>query len=88
MWWNGQGLDRSIDDGHGNNWHFRVWSGISEQRIYFWDERKETTGVAVFKNNQTLHIRRIKDRMIKIAKDKSYRDGFLCEPSFPLEKFY
>lgn len=92
MWLQGQGLDRSIMDGDGRQWFFKIWHDTKEdseiQKIYFWDSKKEITGMVEFKNDQTLHIRRIKDRIIKLTRDKSYRDKFLCKLQFPIEKDY
>jgi len=92
MWWNGQNLDKLILDSEQNSWSFRIWHDFIDkiyvQRIYFWDSKKEITGLVEFKDHQTLHVKRLKDRMSKIAKEKSYRDKYLCDLKFPIEKYY
>ena len=75
-----------------NLWSFKIWHDFDGnnhiQRIYFCDSRKEITGMVEFKDDQILHLRRLKDRIIKLAKEKQYREKFLCELRFPIEKYY
>ena len=80
-WLRGQNLERPIVGPDGTTWHFLVWyghiGGVSLQRIYFWDEAKVTSGLLVLTDDQTIHVRRLKDRMRRLAKDPKYRGRFL-----------
>ncbi len=90
MWWDYQNLNipRKVKDGV--LWHFRVWhdhiEGVYTQRIFFWDNDYKLTGYLEFAGNQTLHVSKIKQRMNKIISNPDYRQKFLCELNFPLEK--
>jgi hypothetical protein len=92
MWWEDQTFNKQILDRDQNAWSFRVWHDFVDkiyvQRIFFWDAKKEITGLVEFKDHQTLHIKRLRDRMIKLAKEKSYRDIYVCDIKFPVEKYY
>jgi hypothetical protein len=91
MWWRGQNLDKPIVGPDGVRWHFRVWhdyeEGIYVQRLFFWNESMSKTGLAEFRG-QRLHIRQIKSRLAKIAKDPRYRKQFLRPLQFPLERHW
>ena len=92
MWWTGQNLDGPIYDKGGNPWYFRVWHDILDgneyQKIFFWNEDRSQTGVLELTNDQVLHVRKIKQRMAKLAKDPTYRSRFLKPLEFPIERFY
>jgi hypothetical protein len=92
MWWNGQNLDKPLTGPDGRNWHFRIWQGTVDgvlvQRIFFWDESGEETGLIELHGSQALHITKLKDRMIKLVRDESYRMQFLRELQFPLERYW
>ena len=92
MWWNDEYFDKKINDKNGRIWSFKVWTGpiggLHTQRIFFWDSEKEFTGILEFKDDQTIHLKRIKDRIKKLVKEKPYRDKFICPLKFPLENNY
>lgn len=83
MWCNDPSFDKIITDANGDKWSFRVLKDIKGakqiQQIYFWNNDKTVTGKVDFINDQVLHFRRLKDRLIKLAKEKEYRDKFLCD---------
>jgi hypothetical protein len=90
-WWTGQNLDRPIVGPDGTTWHFLVChgpvDGVHTQRIFFWDEAKRVTGLVELRGTAALHIKRIKDRMRKIARDERYRERFLRPLQFPLQRY-
>jgi hypothetical protein len=67
MWWRGQNLEKPVHDGAGRSWHFRVWSGFKGdqmvQRIYFWNTDRSHTGLFEVVGDQTVHVRKIKQRI-------------------------
>jgi hypothetical protein len=91
-WWRGQNLDRPIVGPDGTVWHFRVWAGhiggILSQRIYFWDEAKAESGLLDLVGEQTLHVRRLKDRIKRLARDREYRSKFIQPLDFPIERYW
>lgn len=90
MWWKGQNLDKPIIAKDGTEWHFLVWQnlvhGVHQEKIFFWDIDKKTTGIVELP--ESVHINKLKDRMKKIANDKMYRDKYICDLQFPIEKHY
>ena len=92
MWWTTQNLDNELTDKNGIVWVFRVWhdhiNGIYIQRIFFWTTTKDQSGVIEFKDDQTLHISKLKDRMIKITKNENYRNKFLIPRKHPVQDNY
>ena len=92
MWWNDEGFNKPITDKNGRLFSFKVWHGAIDkvylQRIFFWDSKKEITGMVEFKEDQTIHFKRIKDRLIKLVRNKEYRAKFACPLNFPIEKNY
>lgn len=92
MWWKGQNMDKPIIAKNGEIWEFLVWHGhtdkIYNQKIYFWNKDKSTTGIIEFNEGNTIHISKLKDNMKKLANDKSFREKFLLVLKFPLEKNY
>jgi hypothetical protein len=91
-WLNQPGLRESIKDKTGVTWFFRYWSDLTgngyERRIFFWDEHLKNTGIMEFIGNKAIHWSRIKDRVIKLINDESYRGKFICPLKFPIEKNY
>jgi hypothetical protein len=89
MWITQPGLREIIKDKNGKEWSFAYWqdfiSGVMIQRIYFWDKEKNVTGLMEFKGNNILHLSRWKARVLKIVKNKDYRDRFLCSLEFPID---
>jgi hypothetical protein len=92
MWLRGQNMEKPIRAHDGSVWHFRVWRDFIDnvyiQRIYFWDEARETTGCAEFSADQSLHVSKIKQRIRKLVTDSDYRNQFKRELRFPVEKHY
>lgn len=92
MWWNGQNLKKPVSDSSGHIWHFRVWhdrvDGVDIQRIFFWNADKTETGILALRSDLTLNITRLKQRIAKIARDKTYRQQFRCTLAFPVERHY
>ena len=92
MWIKQAGLRDYIKDKNGITWFFKYWSDITgtayKQRIYFWDENHKTAGLMEFMGDQTINWKRVKDRVIKLANEKSYREQFRCPLKFPVEKNY
>jgi hypothetical protein len=91
-WWRGQNLDRPLTGPDGTTWHFLVWhgriGGVDTQRIYFWDETRVETGLLDLTDDQTIHIRRLKDRLRRLAADSEYRRRFLRPLEFPIERHW
>lgn len=92
MWLTNQNLDKPVKGKDGKVWHFLIWAGSIEgnymNRIFFWDTDKKTTGIIELKENEIGHIKKLKDRMKKLANDAAYRSRFLCDIKFPIEKQY
>ena len=90
MWWNGQNLDVPRLDKNGKRWNFRVWHdvihGIHKERVFFWDDAREVTGV-VFPN-PSLHVRQLHSLIEKIVADPSLRERHRRDLNFPLERHY
>ena len=92
IWWTGQNLDQPIKGPDGTPWFFLVShgheDGVHIQRIFFWDDGKVHTGMVEWRGGDTLHIRRIKDRMRRIANDAEYRSQFLRPLEFPIQRHW
>ena len=92
MWWTGQNIEQEIKDNSGKTWIFRVWhdhvNGIYVQRIFFWTQDKTKSGFIEYKDSQTLHISKLKDRMSKIAKNEKFRNKLLRSLEYPIEEKY
>ena len=92
MWWKSQNLDKPVQGLHGSIWHFRVSHGrlgdTYTEHVYFWDEPRQITGCAEFPADQSLHVSKLKQRIRKIAVDPTYRQQFLRELRFPVERHY
>jgi hypothetical protein len=91
-WLRGQNLDRPVIGPDGTMWHFLLWhgqiGGIYTQRIYFWDEMRFESGFINLTDSQTLPIRRLKDRLKRIAADAAYRSRFVRPLEFPIERHW
>jgi hypothetical protein len=91
-WWRGQNLDRTLVGPDGTAWHFLVWRGhvgdVFTQRIFFWDKTRATSGLLVLTDDQTLHVRRLRDRLKRLANDAEYRGRFLRPLEFPIERHW
>ena len=91
-WWRGQNLGRPVVGPDGTAWHFLVWhghvGGVYWQRIYFWDEARSETGLLDLTEGRALHIRKIKDRLRRLAGDAEYRRRFVRPLEFPIERHW
>lgn len=92
-WWRGQNIEGPLHGSDGRSWHFLVWHGqlddcIYMQRVFFWDEDKRETGVIEFRDPDTLHISKIRDRQRKIVQDSTYRARWLQPLEFPIERHW
>ena len=92
MWWKGQNIEKEIKDKSGKDWFFGVWhnhvNGIYHQRIFFWRKDKSQAGMLELIDDQTLLISKLKNRMIKIAKNEEYRNKYIKTLEFPIEEKY
>jgi len=91
-WWRGQNLEGPLRGPDGRSWHFLVWHGslgnIYTQRIFFWDDSQEESGVVELKDHQTLHLSKLRDRQRKLAQDGAYRERWLQPLEFPIERHW
>ena len=85
-------FDRTVHDKVGRSWHFRLWHDFLEgkevQHIFFWNEERSETGVLELEGDQTLHMRKVRQRMTRLAVDPEYRKQFRKPLSFPLERHH
>jgi hypothetical protein len=92
MWWNGQNLDARRTDKTGRVWHFRVWHGDVEgkwiQRIFYWDDAKNETGIVELSADQTLHISRLKQLITKLIASPEFRSRYQRQIEFPVDRKY
>jgi len=92
IWWKEQHMDKPIIAKDGSVWNFLVGhdfiNGIYSQQIFFWSDKKDVTGIIDLVHPNTIHRNKIKDRMKKVANDKVYRDKFIKNIEFPIEKNY
>jgi hypothetical protein len=92
VWWRGQNLGKPIAGSNGRNWFFQVWHDtVGEtyiQRIFFWDVSRAETGLVELRGSEALHIKRLKQMMARLAKDREYRQRFLRPLEFPLERYW
>ena len=92
IWCRSQNLTGPIVDAKGTPWSFLVgWDstdGVETQRIFFWDETKEVTGLLELRGDACLHVRRIRDRTKRLVTDREYRGRFLRRLGFPVERHW
>ena len=92
IWQRSQNLSARVVDAKGTSWYFLVgWDfadGILTQRIFFWDEAREVTGLLELRGDACLHVRRIRDRIKALANDPEYRGHFLRPLEFPVERHW
>lgn len=81
---------RTIIVKDGKVWEFLIWHGFVEgihtQKLFFWNKDKSIAGFLELKDENTIHIKKLRDRMKKIANNKTFRDNYLSELKFPVEK--
>jgi hypothetical protein len=74
IWNRSQNLTGPIVDAKGTPWSFLYgWDfadGVETQRLFFWDETKEVTGLLELHGDACLRVRRIRDRMKRLANDR------------------
>jgi hypothetical protein len=92
IWIRDQNLTGPVVDPKGTAWNFLVGSdlidGIRTQRIFFWDASKEVSGLLELRGDACLHVRRIRDRIKRLASDPDYRRRFLLPLKFPVERHW
>jgi hypothetical protein len=88
MWVRSKEMKRPVEDRRGCLWHFQLWWGAAVQRVFFWDDARETTGVIEFATDRTLHYSKLRQQIQKLAKDPAYRKRYLKPLKFPLERHY
>ena len=81
-----------ISGSDGKIWHFLVWFGTINgawlHRIFFWDDKKTETGLLELADNEALNMKKIRARMVKLAKDRKYRLQYLQPLKFPIERYW
>jgi hypothetical protein len=92
IWWRGQNLTNPVVDAGGTGSHFLVGhdhvDGIHTQRIFFWNTARDVTGLLELRGDTALHVRRVKDRIKRLANYARYRERFLRPLEFPLERYW
>jgi hypothetical protein len=92
IWHRSQNLTGPVVDANGTAWSFLVGSdfvdGIHTQRIFFWDGTRRVTGLLELRGDTCLHVRRIRDRIKRLANDSEYRERFLRPLDFPVERYW
>lgn len=90
MWWNQQNLSTPRRDAAEARWHFRVWhdviNGRHKERVFFWDDRREFTGVVLLRDS--LHVTRLHDLIEKLVADPDMREVHRRDLRFPVERHY
>ena len=62
--------------------------GIFTQRIFFWSAARDVSDLLELRGDTALHIRRLKDRIKRLANDPEYRERFKRPLEFPLERYW
>jgi hypothetical protein len=90
MWWDHQNLNKPRRDKQGTRWNFRVWHDVVNnrhvERIFFWDDAKESCGVVMPK--ESIHVSKLRQLIEKLVSDPLFRKQYEREISFPLERHY
>jgi hypothetical protein len=95
MWMNHQNLNKPRKDKNGKKWNFRVWFDVwtetkvlSAQRVFFWDDAKQSCGVVVLIPGSEMHVSRLKQMIANLVADPRLREKYRRELRFPLERHY
>ena len=92
MWWDYQNLNKPRTDKTGMKWNIRVWHEVISQghvaRIFFWNEKRDFTGVVLYPPAANTHISRLRAVIQKLIADPQLRAKNQREISFPLESHY
>lgn len=95
MWWDHQNLDKPRTDKSGARWNFRVWHDVftagrvvSVARVFFWDDRRDVTGVVLLGPDSNQHVRDIHNLIEKLVASKELRTTHIRDLRFPLERHY
>jgi hypothetical protein len=87
--------EKSRKDKSGTRWNFCYWNAgpFGEksrrgQRLFFWDDRKETSGVVLFLPGKTVRYSQISDLIGKLVAHESIRKQYQRELLFPLEEHH
>ncbi len=83
---NSQHPNNWVSDSTGKQWYwqveFELEGGNEVQRIFFWNAEKTKTGMLKLEGNETLHMSRVRQRILKLVKNPAYRARFLCPLHF------
>lgn len=95
MWWDYQNLNTPRVDKSGKKWNFRVWHDVftirrtvSVARIFFWDEKRDSTGVVLRGPDVNQHVHDLQDLIRKLVANREFRVAHEREIRFPLERHY
>lgn len=90
MWWDYQNLNAPRRDKAGVCWNFRVWhdvvDGVHVERIFFWNESRDSTGVVEFVPG--IHVKKLHSVIEKLVADPMMRESHSKVLHFPLERHY
>ena len=90
MWWNHQNLNAARRDKAGVRWNFMVWhdvvDGVHKERIFFWNEDRDSTGVVEF--SPGIHVKQLHAVIDKLVADPQLRELHSRELLFPIERHY
>jgi hypothetical protein len=95
MWWDYQNLDKPRTDKRGTRRNFRVWHdvftivrAVGVARVFFWDDRREKTGLVLLGPETNQHVRDLHNIIEKLVASKELRAAHSRELRFPLERYY
>jgi hypothetical protein len=95
VWLDHQNLNKPRTDKSGMKWNFRVWHDvftlqrvIGVARIFFWDQRKDFTGVVQLGPDANKHVRNLHSLIEKLAADPNLRAKHQRRLRFPLDRNY
>lgn len=92
MWWDEQNLAEPRRGRNGTIWHFLVWHDVVSlkhvARVFFWDDRRTTTGVVVLPPSARTDVSALRGLIQKLAADPQLRARHLRELRFPLQRHY
>jgi hypothetical protein len=95
MWWDYQNLNRARTDKSGTKWNFRVWHEVftaqrvqSVARIFFWNEKRDSTGVVLLGPEANQHVRDLHNLIEKLVSSPGLRAKHRRQLLFPLDRHY
>ena len=83
MWWDDQNLDKPRRDQSGKRWNVRVWHDVVRidgnlvhvARVFFWDDKRETTGVRLFEPGDNTHVTNLRAFIEKLVASPKIRSN-------------